>query len=548
MNRFVRNLTLLLCLAAGAAAQTFPTPSYMKQLFAPQDAPSQLAAPQALEQYTVDGKLTLSLQDAIRLTLLNNTEVRISQMATEQSRFAELRSHGIFDPVVVANFAPQRSTSPTTSTLQGASTLSDLTQSFNSSYNQLFITGTNLNVRFNTTRSATNSSFATFNPSFFSGTTFSLTQPLLRGRGLVATRGPITIARRNLKQSQANFEAALSDSILSVVNAYWSVVQAQKNMEVLQSSLKLAEESYKRDKRALELGALSPLEIYRSEGTVAQRRLQLIQAEYALKPLQDALRRAIGADIDSRASVLDLVLTEPTENAGGLAEVDVKAALATALAKRPEMEAIRLQLANDDTSVGIAQNGLKPDFNVSAFYTANGRGGNQIATVGGVPVIVSPGGFRDSLDQVGSFDFPSYGINLQLRLPIRNRAAQADLGTALASKKTSLYRMRQTEQSVNQQVRDAANALERSKLSITAAATARDLAAKTMNAEQRKYELGAQTIFFVLEAQNALQQAEQNYVQAQIDYQRAVAGFDRATGELLEKNRVFVNEGVDKNR
>lgn len=544
MNRFFRTLGAVLCLAAGCLAQTFPTPSYMKQLFSPQDAPSQLAAPQALEQYIVDGKLTLGLQDAIRLMLLNNTEVRINQLQQDQARFAELRSHSPFDPVVNANFTPQRSTSPTTTTLAGAQTLSDLTQNTNVSYNQLFLTGTNLNVRFNTTRSTTNSTFATFNPSFFSGSTFTLSQPLLRGRGLVATRGPIEIARRNFKQSRANFEASLNQSLTALINQYWAVVQAQKSLAVLQNSLKLAEESYKRDKRALELGALSPLEIYRSEGTVAQRRLQLIQAEFNLKSLQDALRRTIGADIDSRAAVVDIVLTEPTDVPSELATVDLPTALQTALSKRPELEAVRLQVANDDTSVGIAQNGLKPDFNVSAFYTSNGRGGNQIATVGGVPVIVAPGGFRDSLDQVGSFDFPSYGLNLQLRLPIRNRAAQADLGSALASKKSSLYRLRQQEQGVNQEVRDSVNALERSKLSITAATTARDLAAKTMTAEQRKYELGAQTIFFVLEAQNALLVAEQNFVQAQIDYQRAVAEFDRATGELLEKNRVLIRDTV----
>jgi len=83
----------------------------------------------------------------------------------------------------------------------------------------------------------------------------------------------------------SNFAVQINEAILSVTNQYWSLVQAQKNLAVLQESLKLAEESYKRDKRALELGAISPLDIYRSEATVAQRRLQILQAEYAVKPL-----------------------------------------------------------------------------------------------------------------------------------------------------------------------------------------------------------------------------------------------------------------------
>ncbi|MEO6120007.1 MAG: TolC family protein [Terriglobales bacterium] len=527
-------------------AQTFPAPKYWEQVFTPQRPAASIAPPEQLESYVVDGKLTLSLQDAIRLTLLNNTEIKLNQSAYEQAAFSVLRAYSPFDPVLTAAFRPVRSTSPTTSTLQGAQTLSDLQQPFNAAYNQTFYTGTNFQVRFNTSRSTTNSTFATFNPSFFSGTTFQLSQPLLRGRGWTVNRAPIVVAQRNLKQSRAAFEGQLNDSILTVINQYWSLVQAQRSLAVFRDSLKLAEESYKRDKRALELGALSPLEIYRSEGTVAQRRVSVIQAEYALKPLEDALRRTIGADMgadpnNARIAALDIVLTENTELVGELPVPDMTTALASALQKRPELEAIRLQLANDDTNAQVARNHLKPDFTLSSFFTSSGRGGNQLLTGGGI----APGGLSDSLDQVGSFNFPTYGLSLDLRLPIRNRAAQADLGVSLVSKRNSLYQLRQQQQAINEDVRNAVHGVEESRLVIAAADNARDLAKKTLTAEQRKYELGAQTIFFVLDAQNTFQQAEQNYVQALIGYQRALAQFDRATGNLLEKNRVLIDTAIN---
>jgi outer membrane protein TolC len=135
-------------------------------------------------------------------------------------------------------------------------------------------------------------------------------------------------------------------------------------------------------------------------------------------------------------------------------------------------------------------------------------------------------------------------VSLSLRLPLRNHAAQADLGTAMLSKKSNLYQLRAKQQSVNQDVRNAVHQLEEAKLSIAAAGISRDLAKKTLAAEQRKYDLGAQTIFFVLDAQNVFEQAQQSYVQSLIGYQLAVAAFDRATGNLLERNKVLIEDAT----
>jgi outer membrane protein len=531
-------------LASALSAQTFPSPDYFQRFFHFPHVQTQLPGPQSLDEYIVNGKLRLGLQDAIRLMLLNNTEVRISQGQLDQSSFGIGRAYNAFDPVFNASFTPQRSTSPTTTALAGAQTLSQLQQTTNFSYNQQFQSGTNFSVGFSTLRSTTNSSFALFNPSFTSGATFTLGQHLLRGRGYVVNHGPILIAQRNVKQARATFEAQLNDSILSVINQYWNLVEAQKNLAVVQDSLHLAEESYKHDKRALELGALSPLDIYRSESTVAQRKLQVLQAEYAIKPLEDQFRRTIGADLDSRAGALDLELTQTAEASGDLVSEDIPTAIETALSKRPELEAVRQQLANDDTNVYIAHNNLQPDLSLTGAYTSNGIGGNVIDTSSGVPVVVSQGGLLDALGQVGGFGFPTYSVGLNLRLPIKNRQAEADLGSALVSKRSDLYQLRSRQQQITLEVRNAVHQLEVSKLSLAAAADALDLAKKTLAADQRKYELGAETIFFVLDAQSTVQQAEQSYLQAQIGYQLAIAQLDHATGNLLEHNRVLIADSI----
>lgn len=535
---------LLLSFAWLLNAQTFPSPQYFQRSFRFPHVQTRLPGAQSLDEYIVNGKLRLALQDAIRLMLLNNTDVRIGQGQLDQSSFGIGRAYSNFDPIVNASFTPQRSTQPTTSSLQGAQTLSQLQQQTNVSYNQQFQSGTDFSLGFSTQRFTTNSSFALFNPSFTSGATFTLGQHLLRGRGYVVNHGPILIAQRNVKQARANFEAQLNDSILGVINQYWNLVEAQKNFAVVENSLHLAEESYKHDKRALELGALSPLDIYRSEATVAQRRLQVIQAEYAVKPLEDQFRRTIGADLDSRAEALDLELVEKSEVTGDLVSEDIPTAVEIALSKRPELEAIRQQLANEDTSVYIAHNSLQPDLSLTGAYTSNGIGGNVIDTSTGAPVVVARGGLLDALGQVGGFGFPTYSVGLNLRLPIKNRQAESDLGSALISKRSDLYQLRKSQQAITLEVRNAVHQLEVSKLSLSAAADALDLAKKTLAAEQRKYELGAETIFFVLDAQSTVQQTEQSYLQAQIGYQLALAQLDHATGNLLEHNRVLVSDSI----
>ena len=527
--------SLLLC-SVCAFAQFTPARTSTGNLFHRPPTPAQVQGPSRVDEFIVDGKLRLGLEDAILLTLLNNSDVNVDRAQFDLSQFAVRRARSPFDPLFVAGFAPTRSTSPSASALNGASTLSQLTQTATSGYSQQFQTGTGVSVGLSTTRFTTNSSFATVNPSFTSGLSFSLSQPLLRRFGLFANRAPIIIAQRGVRQSRATFEAQLNDTVQRVINQYWDVVQARKTLEVLRKSLQLAEASYQRDKRALELGALPPLDIYRSESQVAQRKVPLIQAEYGLKQAENTFRQTIGANLDARAGALDLELTDAAETAGKLEIVDLQESLADALKNRPEIEAQNQQLAIDDANARLAANNLRPDLNLSANYTSNGLGGIVFDNSG---QLVSNGGFGDSLSQLGGFNFPTYGINLQMRFPIRNSAAAADLGTALVSKRRSLYQMRSLEQSISTEVKNAVHDLELAELVITAAQTSRDLAAKNLAAEERKYQLGAETIFFVLDAQNQLSQAEQSLVQAQVFYQKALAEVDHARGSLLAKHKLI---------
>src|SRR5690242_3167485 len=165
---------LILALASALSAQTFPSPDYFQRFFHFPHVQTQLPGPQSLDEYIVNGKLRLGLQDAIRLMLLNNTEVRVGQAQLDQTPFGIDRAYSPFDPLFTAGFTPQRSTQPTTSALQGARTLSQLQQQTVFAYNHLLQTGTSYAISFTTSRATSNSTFSLFNPSFTSGATFTV--------------------------------------------------------------------------------------------------------------------------------------------------------------------------------------------------------------------------------------------------------------------------------------------------------------------------------------------------------------------------------------
>ena len=377
------------------------------------------------------------------------------------------------------------------------------------------------------------------NPSIATDLQFTVTQPLLRNFGLFPNRAPILIAQRNLKQARASFQGEVNDIILRTVGNYWNVILARESLVVQRKSLEEAQKSYDHDKKALGLGALPPLDIYRSESQVASRRVGVIQAEYALKQAEDQFRQIVGADLDPAIRVLDLELIDQPEPLGDLPNTDIATALARALANRSEFEAARQQLASDELIIRLAHNSLKPDLELSGFYTGNGVAGHKFNTAT-PPQLITITGLGDSLSQTLHFTYPAYGAALSLSLPVKNHSAEANLADADASRRRDQYQERRTNQNITLEVTNAVHALEQAKLSMEASKVALDLAQKSLRADERKYELGAETVFFVLDSQIVLAQAELNLIQAQINFQVAVAQVDHATGDLLDHHHVQI--------
>ena len=502
-------------------------------------------APRHLHDYVVDGRLTLTLRDAVLLALENNSNVRLEESAVEAQKTTLLGAFSPFDPMVQGSLNINRYSSPGYTELQGVgqstnATLNSLSQIGQVSYSQTFSTGTNVQASISSARNSENSGFLFYNPYFSSTLNLQFTQQLLRGAGRFANRAPIIIARRGLAQSQAAFEGEVNDAIFQVVQQYWNAVQARGNVDVSNRSLQQAEASYEHDKKALELGALGPLDIYRSESEVAARRVAVIQSQFALQQAEEVLKLTIGADQDPAIHWLPLNLTEKPDKDTDVAPPDPQAEIARAMSNRPELAADAAALDADKASIKLARNQLRPSLSLSGFYQTNGLGGDQYNLL--TLQLISQGGFGSSFGQLFGFGYPGYGGTLTLQLPLRNHAGQAALGTALVSQSHDRYTQSHTEEQIVNDVTLAIDQMGEARRALEAAQTSYDLAQKLLNADQRKYELGTETIFFVLDSQTRLSQAEQTLLSTQIGVQIARATLNHATGDMLAPYQVQIRD------
>jgi outer membrane protein TolC len=544
-------IAFLLC-AASAFAQlnSFPKPSYFREAYSRARPRVELQAPVRLKDAVEDGKLSLSLKKYIELVMANNTDVAIQMLSIETPKNAITRAFAPWDPQAAANFASTKSSTPSTGALQGAATVVSLSQPASFSYAQTLPVGMQYAVSFSATKSTTNSAFATLNPALTSNFTVSLSQPLLRNRGEYINRLGLMIARSRLKGAEYNLRGSILQLLNNAESAYWDLVQAHENLRVQESARKLADDSLKLSQKQLELGAISPLDIYNPQQQLATADLGVSQARFLIQQAENNLRREIGADLDPDVRTLPIEVTETADLPLDSVNYDAEAEVTKALSGRPEIKAALQNLDIDELGITQAKNELLPDFSLNALYTTQGVGGvyyqrsNVFDNSGNSSQIVTaiPGGFSDALSQMFGFGYPLYSVGVSLRLPVKNHQASADMADAAVSKKRDALNLRATQQQVRLDVLSAMTALESSKDSVRLAVIVRDFARKNLDAENQKYQLGTEQVQFVLQAQNLLAQAESTMVTNQVALRRSILNLLTRTGELLDERGIILQQ------
>ena len=537
----------LLIVAPPLLAQTdpfFPQPSYFRKHLLVKPSHVELQPPVRLTDYVVGGTLELSLRNYLELVIANNPDISVQKLTVEFSRNAITRAFGVFDPFATASFSATRTVTQSNSLLAGASTLNTLSQPFGLTYQQTLETGTQYNIAFNDFKSSTNSAFSTFNPQLNASINFSVTQPLLRNRGMYITKLPISIARSRLRAADYGFQDQVIQLLTNAENAYWDVVGARENLRVAEESFKLADAALTRAQKELDLGATSPLEIFQPQANRANAQLAVSQAQYRLAQTEDALRRQIGADLDPNVRSVPIVLTASIEPPLDSVKIDPEDEVATALRLRPDLKNVVQNLDVDELGIRQTSENLRPDLSLTAQYGSSGLGGIYYPGTNLLnpdqPVVPIGGGLGDALGGVFGFRNPVYGFGLTLRLPIKDRKTSADLADAVNQRRLDALRRRSTEENIRLQVVTAVSLLESSKEGIRIATVARDLAQKRVDADQKRYELGATTLFFVLASQTDYVTAESNLVNQIINYRRNELNLLQRTGQLLEERGIVL--------
>src|ERR1051326_6315611 len=291
---WLRTLLIGIFVTGCAFAQltAFPRPDYFRETFQKAQTKVELKDPVRLKDFVHDGKLELSLKDYLNLVMANNTGIQIQMLSIETPRNAIQRAFSAWDPNLQASFSSTRTKTPSNSVLEGAATTSQLSQPFSGTYSQTLDTGTNYFVTYGAVKTTSNSSFNNYNPSLTSNLQLRFSQPLLRNRGRYINRLNVMVARSNFRISDYQLRSNLINTVSTAENAYWSVILARENIKVAEGARKVAQDLMDYTQRQLDLGALSPLDIFQTRQQLAQTELQLAQAQFNLRLAQFNLRLA----------------------------------------------------------------------------------------------------------------------------------------------------------------------------------------------------------------------------------------------------------------
>ena len=458
------------------------------------------------------------------------------------------------DPILFAGIDVGHFSNPQTSDfVTGTNTFITERSNSNLGIRKGFKSGATAGLIWANTRADTNSLRNNFNPSLRSNLTFTLTQPLLRGFGFAVNTRNITVAKRNQEVSDLAFKDQVITIVVRIQQLYWDLVSLRANADAAREALGLSEKLYEDNKRRVEIGTLAPIEIVRAEAEVAARQEDLTIAETQILLQETLFKDAISVNgINSpslqhvRIIPTDRIEVPAPENIDNLDQL-----MRIALFSRPDIEQSRIQLGNREINLKAIRNGRLPRLDFSVDVTNNGLAGQvneNFFAQAGQSTLVSDfflGGLGTSMSQIFRRNFPDYQVSLNLNIPLRNRQAQADLTATLLEQRQAEIRLRQTENSIRTEVQNAVIQLEQAEARYQTSLKARVLQEETLTAEQKKFDLGASTIFLVVQAQRDLALARSQEIAAMNNYALARVEVDRATGQTLQENGILVSEAYE---
>jgi outer membrane protein TolC len=496
--------------------------AFAQSSFAPPATPPASAQPAGSAQ-------PLSLEEAVKLALENNLNVRIERLNPQLQDLSIAQARTAWTPNLTSTMRNGRTASPVTSFLAGATgQLTRDSLSANVGANQLLPWGANYTVSWDANRGKSNSVYDSPNPSLGSNLNFNFTQPLLRNRAIDNARQQLVVTKMNREISDVSLRQTILATIRDVKYAYWNLKAAVAALKVAQQSLDLAKESLRNDRSRVEIGTMAPINVVEAEAEVARRDEAAIVAESAVRRTEDALRTLI---LDSKSAAFWATRFDLTDQPTfAPTTVDVEGAVKTALEKRTDLRSARKNLELTEANIKFQRNQILPDLNAQVAYGLTGSGGTElIFGSGGFPPPVIgevKEGFGKVLSRLASNDYHSWSFTLNFSYPIGTGAAEATLARTKLQVSQSRIQLQNLELRVTGSVRDVARQVETNQKRVASTQATERLMVRRLEAEQKKYAAGMSTTFLVFQAQRDLADARYSALAALLDYNKSLVDLE----------------------
>jgi outer membrane protein len=459
------------------------------------------------------------------------------------------------DEVAFANYTWGHHTTPQSNSFS-TGIPSSISNSGNGSFGvqRGFLYGTTATIQYTQQDISSNNVRSEINPVNTGAISLNVTQHLLQGFGVAVNNRNIRIARNSIRISELTFQQQLISTVSSVINLYTDLVSYVQAVKVQEEAVHLNEKLYSDNKKQVEIGTLAPIEIIRAEAELASSQQTLVQAQTAVLQQEIVLKTVL-----SRTGTASPVITEahiiPTDPLR-IPDVEpvspIQDRIETALRNRPEMAQTELNIVNTKIQMAGTKSELLPTLDLSLGATNNALAGdpNTIPIPVGqafFPRIPDPnyvGGVGTVLAQIFRRNYPDYTVGFQLNIPLRNRAAEADIINDTLTLRQAELQQRKLINQVRADVQNSVIGLQQYRAQYLAAQKARALQEQTLDAERKKYALGASTVFLVIQAQRDLTLAESNEVIALSAYNHARISLDVATGQLLEHFNIQLDDAI----
>lgn len=489
----------------------------LRQRDVPADAAPEDPAVIAARRFEGVKEVQVTLEEARAATLEHNLNLKVDRVNPSIAEQQLRENEAAFESSFTLSGLYQKTDAPTSSELNSAQAEFG---SIEPGVSIPLITGGTAGLGFPMTRSDSDNSFNTLNPAYTSDLRFSLSQPLLKNAGHRAATYGIRIASYQSQIVQAQTKLAVIQQLAAVDTAYWRLYQVRRLLDVAKSQLELAQAQLGRAQRRTAAGMTAEIEVVRAQSGVSDQLNAIIVAQNAVLSRQRELKRIAnipGLDVDSPTMVIPGTPPDPVEY-----DFDPIALANAAIDNRMEMLQLELQLAQDTTSIEFQENQALPQLNVSAGYTVNGLGGSM----------------NDSLKMVEQNHFEDWSVGLQATLPLGNEAALANLRQAVLTRMQRLSTKEGQRQVIRQEVLDASDAIKANWQRVLAARQSVILNTRTLDAEQRQFDVGLSTSTDVLDAAARLADAQSTEISAIVDYQVSQIALASATGTLLGADKV----------